>query len=132
MTGYDKKTIDVVIEKYKSKNIQNDYREICDKIIQHYEDTGIIEDFEVRLIWNQWDAKGNEIAASVRNKISNPAAEVRIQLSKMPKNCIECPLLIRHTEEDSFDFGRTMSCPFGCDCYETVQERPCGCPIKLV
>lgn len=129
MSGYSKKTIDMVIKDYKKKDIKNDYREICDKIIEMYERSGIIEDWEVRLIHKQCEAVGDELAASVHNRISNPEGEIRITLSKIPRNCMECPLLIKLEGEESYELGNRKACPFGCDCYEMRYGRPCGCPI---
>lgn len=129
MTGFGKKTVEMVIKNYQKKDIKNDYREVCDKIIEMYEKSGIIEDWEVRLIFRQCEAEGNELAASVHNRISNPEGEIRITLSKIPKNCMECPLIITLDDDDAFDFGKTKVCPFGCNCYEWIDRRPIGCPI---
>lgn len=129
MAGFGEKTIRIVINKYKEKNIQNDFREICDKIIDIYEQTGMIEDWEVRLIFRQCEMEEGIPAASVHNRINNPQGEIRITLSRIPKNCMECPLLITYDDDESFDFGKTKACPFGCNCYEWIDGRPIGCPI---
>ncbi len=65
----------------------------------------------------------------------NPKVVLNIGLTRIPKNCTECPFYINNTEYDedsSFGDGYTHSCPFGCGIWGCAIERPTDCPIQEV
>ena len=65
----------------------------------------------------------------------NPKIVLNIGLTRIPKNCTECPFYINNAEYDedaSFGNGYTYSCPFGCGIWGCAVERPADCPIREV
>lgn len=59
-------------------------------------------------------------------------AEIVLSFNRIPAHCGECRLYIENAwfdEDGMFGDGITHSCPFGCQTFGCLVERPPDCPI---
>ena len=72
-----------------------------------------------------------EIKIKLNDK--NSPVSISIGLSRMPENCGECPFYINSFYEDEdcgWGSGVIHYCPFNCDNWGCLVERPSDCPLK--
>lgn len=116
------------IKKMSDRHIQN-----CIKMLSKYdgkESREQIAIFEDELFHRNNRKDATEVELTINGELSQP--HVILSLSRMPKNCTECPLRSAYTEDEpDWGSGTHEYCPYGGENWGSNVRRPRGCPLKI-
>lgn len=74
-------------------------------------------------------SEANGIKLSFDEDLSKP--HLVLSLSRMPKNCNECPLQAEYVDDEPmWGDGVSYYCPYGGEIWGSAVQRPKGCPLQ--
>lgn len=86
----------------------------------------------IEIFQNELNRRKNEIKVQLNNNKS--PVYVSVGLSRIPKNCGECPLWLNneyYDEHPTWGDGVSNWCPFNADYFGCLVERPKNCPLVV-